>query len=74
MQTLEGKIVQHADRLNALGAIRIARAFAYRGHKQREPYKLYRLPTMLATFDAYKKVVGQKINHFYKKLYLLKNL
>ena len=73
MNTIEGRCVQDADRLDALGAIGIARAFAYGGHKGRPLYDPAIIPQPHATFEAYKKNTCPTLNHFYEKLLLLQD-
>lgn len=72
--TLEGKIVQDADRLDAMGAIGIARAFTYGGSKNRLIYDPNIKPMDFQSLDQVKNSNNHTINHFYEKLLKLKEL
>lgn len=72
--SIEGKIVQDADRLDAMGAIGIARAFAYGGVKGRVLYDPAEVPCTPLDQDMYLNNQSCTINHFHEKLFLLKGL
>jgi len=73
MPTLEGQVVQDADRLDAIGAIGIARTFAYGGHAGRALHDPAVPPQQHDTFEQYKQGTGPSVNHFYEKLVLLRD-
>ncbi|MBD1423150.1 HD domain-containing protein [Sphingobacterium chuzhouense] len=69
----ELEIVQDADRLDAIGAIGIARAFHYGGFKNREIYNPNIPPQKQLSKEAYKNTTAPTVNHFYEKLLLLRD-
>ena len=73
MSTVEGEVVQDADRLDAIGAIGVARTFAYGGHKGHLLYDPNVPPVRHDSFEAYRNSTAPVINHFYEKLLLLKD-
>jgi uncharacterized protein len=76
LQTMEGKIVQDADRLDAIGAIGIARTFAFGSSIKREFYNPGIKPKKYKDFEDFKNNLNKNttINHFHEKLLLLKKL
>ena len=71
--TIEAEIVQDADRLDAIGAVGIARTFAYGGAKGRKLYDWEEKPRSEMTEEAYRSAPTSSATHFYEKLLLLKN-
>ena len=71
--SIEMQIVQDADRLDAIGAIGIARAFNYGGYKGRPIYDRSVPPELHISKETYKNSSAPSLNHFYEKLLLLKD-
>ncbi|SDE30068.1 uncharacterized protein SAMN02799630_05097 [Paenibacillus sp. UNCCL117] len=74
LPTLEGRIVQDADRLDALGAVGIARTFAYSGWKGQLIFDPELKPRATMSREQYRQERSTAINHFYEKLLKLKDL
>ena len=74
MRTLEGRVVQDADRLDAIGAIGVARAFAYGGWRGRPIYEPGLATVLHDSAETYRTAPGSTVNHFHEKLLLLNDL
>ena len=73
-ESIEGQCVQDADRLDAMGAVGIARTFAYGGSRGRPIYDPEQPPQEVMDADAYVRRQSHSINHFYEKLLLLRDM
>lgn len=73
VSSVEAALVQDADRLDAIGAIGIARAFAYGGHKGRPLHDSAIAPVAHESFASYQQNTAPTLNHFYEKLLHLKD-
>jgi uncharacterized protein len=72
LNTIEGQIVHDADKLDAIGAMGIARAFTYGGAMNKIMHTPNQKATLHNNFEAYKNTQSSTVNHFYEKLLLLK--